>query len=186
MSRTTPSSVKFPVIHAGGVGAIIVVTAIAYGVGIAPAQRSRDAAVAERQTLAERTQELSELEAQAREAAGRVRELKGKLAESKVRLESASQINSQVGRLTALAEAASLRIFEVTPGESRKGARYSQVPIRLTGESNYAAFTTFVESLHHEFPDVEVSSFKIAGHPDSPSAPAQFALELAWYTLADK
>lgn len=135
----------------------------------------------------------------ARAQLGTVREraamLNRDLAAHAVQLRPATALNEQLGAVTALAQRAGLRVQQVSPGKAGAGARYTTVPVRVTGSGTYPAVASFLAALHEHEPTTAVAGVTIHGEgggtgPVSPAAgsarAAAFTLDLVWYALPAK
>lgn len=96
-------------------------------------------------------------------------------------LQSIGQLNQRLAELTALALNHELRVRTVATGQTTETPEYLVVPIRLTGNGGFQAYTSFMHSLHLAYPDVFVQAFDLTGDPSKPKSPASFALDLTWH-----
>jgi Tfp pilus assembly protein PilO len=172
-----------------GIAALIALVAATYAVGVRPALGRRAAADRDAITLAA---EVASADAAAAEVAAAQKRLE-QLRESQVEqltLEPASQVNTRIGRLTALASEEALSIQQLTPGtpKSEAGKPFTAVPIRVQGGGSFMQCVGFLRRLRKEHRDIAVPAIGMAiTEPASENTPArlEMTLDLVWHAAPE-
>ena len=126
----------------------------------------------------------AELAAAASRRENRLIQTRRALSREKIQLQSAGSVNRRLAKLTDLAESTGLKVDEILPGESTRTGPYETVPVELRASGAYPTCVRFLRKLKETFPDTAVGSFELAGTPQQPGEPAEFHVDLLWYTTA--
>lgn len=175
---------------AGGIGPIdlafvlgaVIVSAVAYVVGIAPV---RAAAVDDSRARAELVKLDTEKRKLAEDYRSRraARDAAAQALHGSVRLVPETEINSRRAAIAALAEQSSIQIQATRPQVTLRGKRFDLVPIEIEGVGSATAFARFAESLRQRMPDTAIRSFALSS--DAHDATPRFTALLVWYTLPE-
>ena len=94
------------------------------------------------------------------------------------------QLNQRLSELADFSQKAGLDMQDVRPGSLIRAARFSQMPIHVSGTGTYPACTAFFHDLHQRFGDMAVSSFDLR-NGNAPNAPAGFTFDIVWFVDSD-
>lgn len=176
--------------NAGSIGPVdlafvlgaVIVSAVAYVVGIAPV---RAAAVDDSQARAELVKLDTEKRKLAEDYRSRraARDAAAQALQGSVRLVPETEINSRRAALAALAEQSTIQIQATRPQVTLRGKRFDLVPIEIEGIGSATAFARFAESLRQRMPDTAIRSFELSS--DARDASPRFTALLVWYTLPE-
>ena len=174
LARNT-SWMRFDII---GLCTIAGLTALAWMLAVEPYQR----AVTTRQSLeAQLETELSQagdLRRSAESARLAAEEFESRQHASAIQLQPATQFNSRLAALSALAAEHMLLINTMSPGEMALRAHRGDIPIRIEGRGRYPDLSTFLAQLHATHRDTAVRSLLMVADPNA-GVPT-FSLELIW------
>ncbi len=171
-------------IDAAGLATVAALSLGAYLFGVEPMRQAERAEKDRVAFLVERTQEAERAEAEARRFRETLSEVEGDLDAVPLRIEPVERLNQRLARLAELAEAAPVRVDDLTPGkgvEDRGGVR---VPIRLGGVGDYASCVAFLVNLRRAMPDVNVMGLEVTGPGEEEGAVGRFWFDLAWHAAA--
>jgi len=169
-------------VDGGGLGAIAVLALVWWGLGVQPLMEARASREREKDELIAKRDELRALEDQAQSTDARVARLKQEIEGANVRLARSAEVNWRVDGLTQLALDAGLRLDAIKPGEPVPGAKYTTVPIRISGLGTYQTSAAFLRAMHERFPDVGIASFDLRAKPEPPVTKATCTFDLVWFT----
>ena len=170
-------------IHTAGVALCIVLTTTIYFNSVYPILRAREDFSLQKSEIEEQRRIASDLSASLGTFKHEIASVQQALEKSPLQLQSADHINQRLAQFTELASEHGLDIQQIQPGQITHDVHYDIVPIHLSGEGSYRTHAAFIHTIHRNFPDTGVSSFKLSGKPGQPNAPASFDLNLMWYTL---
>lgn len=182
MSTTKSSSLA---LHLGGVGAVAIITGIAYMAGVRPLMAARVQAWQFDRELNEKRSVVEDLRTELASTRSDLSTVRRSLETGDIRLVGSSLVNSQIAKLGIAAESANVMLTETSPGQPEEGALLVRVPIRISGKGHYPDFAKFLEGLDHDLSDTVVLGFDISGRADVPDEPATFSVDLLWYALRE-
>jgi hypothetical protein len=167
-------------VHAGGLAAVALVSAMAYGGVIRPrAAAAHEAAILdqEHRQLIERDRAAAE---EARQAELKAGELQERLKSLPDVLGPVSALNKRLAELGAAADQFGIRILELKQGAEAPATTHVRVGIRLRGTGTYTGVTHLLSHLHEQFPDLAVSSVALTVQGED-RAQAGVTIEFEWY-----
>ena len=170
-------------IDAAGIAVCIVVSLVAYSVGIRQLVEQRSLLAGQRQKLAVQREEYSKLEASMSSLREHLVVVQDELAQSEIELESTDQINQRIAELTTLLGDCTLEVDDVQTGKVFAGHKCDLVPISIAGRGGYKQCAAFLHGLCRTFPDISVTRFDLAGNPATPEQAGTFHLQLFWHTM---
>ena len=164
-----------------GTGVVCAIAAVWYLGGVRPLSQAR----AERDSMeTELTTQRSIAQDKAKLAAIQEKSLKkvqAEIASSSIQLLPADQVNSRVSALAGVAGKAGLRVDEIKPSAPVPLARFTTVPIRLSGAGEYKSISLFFDALRGEFRDTGLTAFKLQVSETAEGSELRFELNLVWY-----
>lgn len=159
-----------------GVLVLVACCAAAWMISIHPAlQRTHQVEHLRTEILVAATQ-VRELEQRTTRAQHDLANASAELEHASVRLVSIDARNARLAELTTLASGLGLAVDELSPAEPAKGELFERVAIEIKGRGTYPALARFVHTLHADYPDTEVSSFRISRS----GGDAVYSLRLVW------
>lgn len=170
-------------IDAAGIVVCIVVSLVAYLVGIRQLVEQRSLLAGQRQKLAVQREESSDLEASISKLRQQLAVVQEELAQSEIKLESADQINQRIAKLTALLGDCALEVDDIQTSKILTGTQCDFVPISIAGRGRYKQCTAFLHKLYRSCADINVARLELQGNPAMPEQPGTFRLQLFWHTL---
>jgi len=167
-----------------GIGAAICVamTLATYFLAVRPRSRRHDVFAARQAEFNARQSESHQLSETARELERHKNSSAEQLQSGPLRLETPSETNRRLAKITDLANACGLKVNQIAPDALIVGARYGVVPIRLSGTGRYPTCVQFLRRLHEMFPDTAVAAIDLGATPNNPEDLATFKFNLEWYT----
>jgi Tfp pilus assembly protein PilO len=153
----------------------------AYSLQIRPAYAAREERAQRAGELAAAREKSADLEMSAARLKEKLRIERESIAQS-VQLESSTQLNARLAKLTELAGANNLQLDAIEPGASAAGSsgRYETIPIRLAGRGAYHDAARFVRALHEALPDTGVGVLELTSSDNGGSA--GLVVQLLWHT----
>lgn len=97
---------------------------------------------------------------------------------SAIQLQPATQFNSRLAALTALAAKFALEVNSIAPGELVVRAHRGDIPIRIEGRGRYPDLAAFLANVHEEHRDTAVRSLLMVA--DQNTGVPSFTLDLVW------
>ena len=183
---TASSSMTSRKIDGIGLGAAVLLTAVAYVAGVQPALDRQ----AELQARSEERDAKRAAAQEAELALGQVRKqvaaAEQAVAEHPLRLQPVDALNARLADLTAAAGRHGLMIEQVEPGRPTASQHYVTVPIRIAGRSSYGGSARFLHELRAAMPDVAVAAIDLQGEPRSASGEAKFTFALLWHAAPER
>lgn len=164
-----------------GVGGIIALTAIAYGVCVHPVVREQRAEQEARLQSVFIREDIERARIEMDQALAHQAQIDHELSATFVPA-SVSSLNAKSERIAFLAERCGMAVSRLRPSEPRKGAAITDVPLMMSGECDYQAFHAFLALLRVEAPDVAVESFDLSAEG---GASAGFRAKLVWHACND-
>lgn len=158
--------------------------ALAYLAVVAPANGRRIEGARREAALGAHAAELTTFVARGAETAVALERVGSLLELNKVALQPATRLNERLKTLTDAAYERGLKIDQVEPGPVETLARFKRVPIHIAGAGPYESFSGLLADLHASR-DVEVVGFSLQGRPQTPGAPAVYAVDVFWYASID-
>lgn len=168
-------------IDAAAIVVCVLVSFVAYLVGIRPLIEQRSLLANQRQKLAIQREESAKLEDTMLGLRQQLVVLREELAQSEIKLESADQINRRIVELTTLFGDCTLEVDDVQTGKIVTGPKSNCVPISIAGRGGYKQCVAFLHKLCRTFPDISVTRFDLTGNPAMPKELGKFHLELLWH-----
>lgn len=151
----------------------------------APEARDRRAALADQELLLANERDLDRVQTLVRDTRARLTRAEQDREQTPVRLRRASEVNERLARISAIGEAAGVKIDQLEPEKPAPFGRYAVVTIRVAGVASYSNLAGLIHRLHEEFPDTAAKAFRIAATQEPGSANGRFSVDLAWYTAPD-
>lgn len=179
-----PSNMKWLTIDASAVGACIVATALVYLLGFMPLLSQREAINAQRDDLEQQQEKTERLQGTARVLRAKLATAQAQLSTSHLQLQSVRQLNQRLSELADFSQKAGLDMQDVRPGTLIRAARYSQMPIHVSGNGTYPNCTAFFHDLHQRFGDMAIATFDLR-NGNAPNAPATFSFDIVWFVEPD-
>jgi Tfp pilus assembly protein PilO len=189
MSTYQPSMLKVDLCAAA---VFTFLTAAGYLFGIEPWLRARRDAERSRADLSAVVSQQADAERAVAAARERLSRLQARLDEVGITLLPADKINDRLATLTGLADRLNLRIDQLEPGRPQLDARYTAVPIRMTGRGDFVSCVEYLARLHAGARDVAVTTLKLTRDPtglnssSGATTPASFQFELKWYATPEE
>jgi len=164
------------------VGAAIAVAAtlaLIFGV-IGPVRAHNRQIAAHFQTAARERQRMAVVVTETRSVAKDVSNMRAQIAASSLHILAPDALNQRLADLTGLSGACGLAVADLKPGSRAQAARFTAIPVRMTGRGTYRSCAAFIHLLHERLPDISVCSFKLTGTPEIPGSAGNFDLNLLW------
>ncbi|MBP8304846.1 MAG: hypothetical protein KBE04_12055 [Phycisphaerae bacterium] len=173
----------YTVWHVDGTGVVVcaIVTALAYGLVVAPLVKRQAVVTDGYRQLADRQKEAAQLSNALLALRSRSNALEDQSAQTRARLGLTDQMNGRVAELTGLLDRCALEVDTLKAGALVPGAFCDVVPIRISGQGGYRACRVFLHSLHETMPDLHAVGFDLKADPAKPEAGGQFQMDLFWY-----
>lgn len=175
------ASLKVWQLDAAGAAVVCVGAALWYFAGYEPLSQARatrehmEQELHDHQDAAEKQMELLTM----RESI--LAKVRAENSVSAVQLKPAERVNQQVSDLTGVAGDAGLRVDEIRPASAMPAARFTMVPIKVSGAGEYAAVTEFLRLLRADFRDTGVIGFSLKMPTDATATGLKFEFNLVWY-----
>jgi Tfp pilus assembly protein PilO len=183
MSRLNERLARLPhwQIDAVGLGVCILLGALWYEVGFTPLASARAERAALTQDLEAKREDAGHFQKliQAHESAQT--KLREQIRAGAVTLQKPDHLLQRLQELSAAAHDAGLDVGEIKPGDPAPEARFTTVPIHLSGTGRYKAFALFLHGLRSKFPDTALLSLELRGEPEMSEKPARFGFDLVWF-----
>jgi Tfp pilus assembly protein PilO len=178
--RKAPLNMKWIALDLSALAACLVATGLVYLVGFMPLLSQRDAIEAQRQDLQDQLDKADRLQSTSRMLRARLATAKAQLAKNPLQLQSARQLNQRLAELAEFSQKTGLDVQDVRPGTITRAARYSQLPIHVSGLGSYPNCTAFFNDLHQRFGDMAIANFDLKSG-NAPNAPASFSFDIVWF-----
>jgi Tfp pilus assembly protein PilO len=162
--------------------AVLGLTAIAYFGQVAPTIQNNELAKAQAIELVSQQTKSRDLERTVRTTGDQLESVRQAIAKNSLQLESASELNKRLARLTDLASENHLQVDTIESGETHDYDRYSTVSIRLAGHGTYRNCQAALANLRSTMPDVGVVSMVMNSGGVTTDTAATFTFELLWHT----
>ncbi len=172
-------------VDAIGVGACIVVTGLAYLLGVAPVMDQAKQTGQQRQAFLDQQRQANALRASYDSINRQIQQIQRALDREGFRLKPAIQMNQHLADLTELATQAGLSLHGIQPGQAVRGEHYGSVPITISGIGSYPSCAKMLHGLHQKFPDTRVTRLGLSVSSSTRTPTAKFDLSLVWYTALD-
>lgn len=183
--RANPPWWRSPLVRidAAGASVLLLASGLAYAFGINPYLRRSEGVAVLRAELEQTRESIDSARAALKASEEKRAGLEGRRSSAPLVLSPVSQLNERMTRLAEIARSpvARLKLQETVASVPKPEARYTTVPVRLSGSGSYVGFSGFLSQLHEQFRDMRVTSMKIADNPGAPGSPAVFSVELVWY-----
>lgn|GEM_PF-2531769 len=168
-------------IDAGGATVAIMVAGAVYFGGVLPARSAAEAAAKDREEFATMQGELARTESSLATARQNLQQYTAN--ESATTSPPRTPLD-RIHRMGELAQAAGVRLTEVSPGAEQPGKRFNRSPLMLKGLGRSPGFIALLAAIHREFPDTQVVNLTLTGSPTVREADQAFEAELVWYSVA--
>lgn len=171
-------------IDLGGLAAIALLAAGAYGLFLGPRWQAAAALEERRGLLAQRVKESQDAAGNLRMQKGNLERCKSEAEHAPVKLMRTDELNGRLSELTGLTEglsAGSIKVDQISPGQAIRSGQFAVVPIRLAGEGSYRSFVELLSALGDRFRDTAVTEFTLL-QDGAKANKARFQVDLAWYT----
>ena len=174
---------RFPRIDLAAGAVMAAGLAVFYVLTVMPQKRIEDACKEQQNQLIAQEANAVTLTALGRKAGKELTQIRRELQSSPIRFESSGRVNTRIAALTKVASETALKIEQMQPGEPALEGRFSLVPINLNGAGSYRSWLELLAKLPKAFPDIEITSFDLAGNPSEGGGSTTFRLTLTWYAL---
>lgn len=168
-------------IHAGGVGAIIVLTLLAYLVGLRPLVVSYGEVLVQKSTLLSQQSRVGQLKKSRESLSSMLAGVRQELEASQLTLQTSDFRNEHLAQLTNLAELNGLNVDGLQTTDVKHNDHYDMVPILMTGFGRFPDCAAFLHQLNSKYPDTGVKSFELKGKPGPKPADSFFRFNMVWY-----
>ena len=168
-------------IHAGGVGAIVVLTLLAYLVGLRPLFVSYGEVLVQKSTLISLQSRVSQLKQSRKSLSSILAGVRQELDASQLILQTSDFRNEHLAQLTNLAELNGLNVEGLQTTDVIHNDHYDMVPIQMTGFGRFPDCAAFLHQLNSKYPDTGVKSFELKGKPGPNPADSFFRFNMVWY-----
>jgi Tfp pilus assembly protein PilO len=167
-------------VDAAGIGALLLITALAYFAGVEPAIRRAGELRAAFNSITDRAKEAQEAEG-ARLDAERKSAALGVALKSSVKLLPIASMNERLAALADTAKSNNITVSQLTPGTPTVLAKYMSVPVKISGNCTYPELTRLLRQLHEIMPDTAVENLAITVDPNRTDATSAYSIDLVWY-----
>lgn len=181
IKRLANKDIKTWKIHAAGGGAMVVLTLLAYLVGLRPLLISHGLSITLRSNLQDQEFKAAQLSRTCSSMEGSLLRIRRELEESPLKLQGSEYRNERLALLTELAAMNGLDVDVVQTTEVKHDEYFDMVPIQLRGTGRYPDCAAFLHHLNEKFPDTGVKSFTLTGRPGFKSTNSHFRFEMIWY-----
>ncbi|MCZ6836442.1 MAG: hypothetical protein O7G85_11765 [Planctomycetota bacterium] len=185
MKRHWLSQVDAWKLHAGGGGALALLTLMAYLFGLQPILVLEVNTQEDIQAMAILAHDLDHLQTQAKMHRDELKKNRGELASGTLTLRKASYRNERLALLTELALEYDLTVDGFQTRALQRHQHYDLVPVQLEGVGGFTQCARFLHELSVQFPDTGVDRFELRGNPGSQSTEAFFTFEMTWYAAPE-
>ena len=168
-------------IHACGLGAILVLTLLAYMVGLRPLCVSYGEVLLQKSTLMSYQSRIAHLKESRKSVSSRLGSVQQELNASKLTLQTSDFRNEHLAQLTNPAELNGLNVDGLETTDVKHNVHYDMVPIQMTGYGRFPACAAFFRQLNSQYPDTGVKSFELKGKPGPNPADSFFRFDMVWY-----
>lgn len=168
-------------VHACGLGAIIVLTLLAYMVGLRPLFVSYGEVLLQKSTLMSLQSRIAHLQESRNSVSFRLGSVQQELKASKLTLQTSDFRNEHLAQLTNLAELNGLKVDGLETTDVKHNIHYDMVPIQMTGYGRFPDCAAFFYQLNSQYPDTGVKSFELKGKPGPKPADSFFRFDMVWY-----
>lgn len=168
--------------HAGGIITLLLLLAVAWGVGAGPrlnAQAEYWQLLAQLQDCREALQLAQNSEQAARARAVFLRE---SITQHPLVLHAPGELNERLQQITDLAVRIGLQVNGIEAGDTTRFTRCNARTILFTGRGRYHEVLDFLRQLHQNMPDTDVVAATLSGRNGDASAQASVTMKLRWYT----
>jgi Tfp pilus assembly protein PilO len=178
MSKSTLS--QFTEVDAIGLLALAGLTALFYFAGLQPMLERQKNVAAQQQELLLKQIQAADAALSLQSATARLATQRKLIADNPLKLQSISDLNNRLARITALATAGGLDIANLQPQAAIDGTQYATVPMELTGTGGFIDCVRYLHDLHEQLPDTTCTAVRLSGSADTP-ATAHFTFQLDWH-----
>lgn len=168
-------------IHVGGVGAIVMLTLLAYLVGLRPLFVSYGEVLVQKSTLISQRSRVAQLEQSRKSLSSRLAGVRQELEASQLTLQTSDFRNEHLAQLTNQAELNGLNVEGLRTTDVKHNDHYDMVPIQMTGFGSFPDCAAFLHQLNSKYPDTGVKSFELKGKPGPKPADSFFRFNMVWY-----
>lgn len=168
-------------IHAGGVGAVVVLTLLAYMVGLRPLFVSYGEVLVQKSTLISQQSRISHLKKSRKSVSSLLAGVCQELEASQLTLQTSDFRNEHLAQLTDLAELNGLNVDGLQTTDVIHNDHYDMVPIQMTGFGRFPDCAAFLHQLNSKYPDTGVKSFELKGKPGPKPVDSFFRFSMVWY-----
>jgi Tfp pilus assembly protein PilO len=168
--------------HAAGTALALGLAAGAYLLQIGPALSRHEQTEARAVELSADQSKLRELERTLRGLKEHASVVEREASKAELKLLPATQLNTQLARLTELAAGNSLRVDSIESGQTSLFPRYSSIAVRISGQGNYRSCAGMLKQIHSTMPDMAVVAIEMGSLSVTSDTTVTFAFDLLWYT----
>lgn len=168
-------------IHASGVGAVGVLTLLAYLVGLRPLFVSYGEVLIQKSTLISLQSRVTQMEKSWKSVSSILAGVRQELEASQLTLQTSGFRNEHLAQLTNLAELNGLNVDGLQTTDVIHNDHYDMVPIQMTGFGSYPDCAAFLHQLNSNYPDTGVKSFELKGKPGPKPSDSFFRFNMVWY-----
>lgn len=185
--RTLAGLKRASMVHGAGVLAVAAIIVSGYLLGVQPVEAIRAKQQSLRAALKSRSNEESDLRRRHRDAEVALREAETALRTRGVELRPASQLNTQIRAIAALATEMKVEVDSLNASQAASEPQFTRVPIRFAGRASAQSIAEFMQAVRARFSDVTVRTFELRADLSSEGSGASVQMEIEWYAAkADK
>lgn len=174
-------------VHGAGVLTVAAIITAGYLIGVQPVEAIRAKQHSLRTALKSRSNEESDLRRRHREAEMALREAETSLRTRGVELRPASQLNTQIRAIAALATEMKVEVDSLNASQAVTEPQFTRVPIRFAGRAPAQSIAQFMRAIRERFSDVTVRTFEIRADLSPEGGGSSVQMEIEWYAAkADK
>ena len=167
--------------HACGLGAVAVLTLLAYMVGLRPLFVSYGEVLVQKSTLLNQQNRITQLKNSRKLVSSVLAGVVQELEASQLTLQTSDFRNEHLAQLTNLAEVNGLNVDGLQTTDVIHNVHYDRVPIQMTGFGSYPDCAAFLHQLNSDYPDTGVKSFELKGKPGPKPSDSFFRFNMVWY-----
>lgn len=169
------------IVHGAGALVLVGILAGGYTLGVAPVDTIRARQQSLRTALKARSTEESDLRRRHREAEAACRVAEESLRTSGVTLRPATQLNSQIRDIAALASEMKVEVDSLNASPPVSDPQFTRIPVRLAGRATARSVAEFMAAVRTRFADVTVRTFELRADLTPEATGSSVVMEIEWY-----